>query len=88
VKGARTTFAGKSAITIEQTLVKDWTQDRFAPSCERQPFPMGTLASFWPHVMTPVGRIHFAGSYADNNNWGMEAATNSANRVARDIDLA
>jgi monoamine oxidase len=49
---------------------------------------MGTLARFWPHVMTPVGRIHFAGSYADNNNWGMEAATNSANRVAREIDQA
>jgi monoamine oxidase len=78
----------KSAITIEQTLVKDWTLDRFAPSCERQSFPMGTLARFWPHVMTPVGRIHFAGSYADNNNWGMEAATNSANRVAAEIDQA
>jgi monoamine oxidase len=78
----------KSGITIEQTLVKDWTQDRFAPSCERQAFPLGTLARFWPHVMTPVGRIHFAGSYADNNNWGMEAATNSANRVAREIDAA
>jgi monoamine oxidase len=78
----------KAAITIEQTLVKDWTLDRFAPSCERQAFPMGTLARFWPHVMTPVGRIHFAGSYADNNNWGMEAATNSANRVAREIDQA
>jgi len=77
-----------SGITIEQTLVKDWTTDRFAPSCEREAFPMGMLARFWPHVMTPVGRVHFAGSYADNNNWGMEAATNSANRVARAIDQA
>jgi monoamine oxidase len=77
-----------SNITIEQALVKDWTADRFAPSCERLSFPMGTLAKFWPHVMTPVGRIHFAGSYADNNNWGMEAATNSANRVAEEIEQA
>ena len=38
--------------------------------------------------MTPVGRIHFAGSYADNLNWGMEAATRSANRVANEIDQA
>lgn len=76
----------KAGITIEQTIVKDWTTDRFAPSCEREAFPMGTLARFWPHVMTSVGRIHFAGAYADNNNWGMEAATNSANRVAAAIN--
>jgi monoamine oxidase len=78
----------KSNITIEQALVKDWTTDRFAPSCERLAFPMGTLTNFWPHVMTPFGKIHFAGAYADNNNWGMEAATNSANRIAREIDQA
>ena len=30
-------------------------------------------------------RIHFVGAYADNLNWGMEAATRSANRVARAI---
>jgi monoamine oxidase len=78
----------KSNITIEQALVKDWTTDRFAPSCERLAFPMGTLGNFWPHVMTPFGKIHFAGAYADNNNWGMEAATNSANRVATEIDQA
>lgn len=77
-----------SNIDIEQTLVKDWTQDRFAPSCERLDFPMGTLSDFWPHVMTNCGRIHFAGAYTDNNNWGMEAATNSGNRVAKEIDQA
>ena len=49
---------------------------------------MNTLRKFWPHVMTPHGRIHFAGAYADNLNWGMEAATRSANRVAREIDQA
>jgi len=76
----------KSNINIEQSLVNDWTTDRFAPACERLAFPMGTLSGFWPHVMTPSGKIHFAGAYADNNNWGMEAATNSANRAAREID--
>ena len=49
---------------------------------------MGQLNKFWPHVMTPVGRIHFAGAYADNLNWGMEAATRSANRVAQEIESA
>jgi monoamine oxidase len=28
------------------------------------------------------------GAYADNLNWGMEAATRSANRVAKAIDQA
>jgi monoamine oxidase len=36
--------------------------------------------------MQPVGRIHFAGSFADNLPWGMDAATRSANRTAEAID--
>jgi len=38
--------------------------------------------------MKPQGRIHFAGAYADNLNWGTEAATRSANRVANEIHKA
>ncbi len=74
--------------TIEQALVRDWTKEQFAYTCERLNFPMGQLHKFWPHVMTPHGRIHFAGAYADNLNWGMEAATRSANRVAEEIEQA
>lgn len=74
--------------TIEQALVKDWPKEQFAYTCERLNFPMGQLNKFWPHVMTPHGRIHFAGAYADNLNWGMEAATRSANRVAKEIEQA
>ena len=73
---------------LEQACVIDWSQDEWAAACERRPFPQGELASFWPQLMTPVGRIHFAGSYADNLNWGQEAATRSANRVAIEIDQA
>jgi len=43
------------------------------------------LAKFIPNLLQPVGRIHFVGAYADNLNWGMEAATRSANRVAKAI---
>ena len=82
----RSVYPGKD--TIEQALVKDWTKEQFAYTCERLDFPMGQLDKFWPHVMTPHGRIHFAGAYADNLNWGMEAATRSANRVAKEIDEA
>ena len=85
--GFKEVYPGKS-MNVEQALVKDWPSDGFAPTCERLAFPMGTLSKFWPHLMEPVGRIHFAGSYADNLNWGMEAATRSANRAALEIDQA
>ncbi|MEO5602953.1 MAG: NAD(P)/FAD-dependent oxidoreductase [Cyclobacteriaceae bacterium] len=83
----REVYPGKHD-TIEQALVRDWTKEEFAFTCERLNFPMGQLSKFWPHVMTPHGRIHFAGAYADNLNWGMEAATRSANRVAKEIEQA
>ncbi|MDQ3537042.1 MAG: FAD-dependent oxidoreductase [Bacteroidota bacterium] len=83
----REVYPGKRD-TIEQAMVKDWTKEQFAYTCERLDFPMGQLSKFWPHVMTPHGRIHFAGAYADNLNWGMEAATRSANRVAKEIEQA
>lgn len=83
----REVYPGKHD-TIEQVLVKDWTKDEYSPNCERLSFPIGALKKFWPHVMTPVGRIHFAGAYADNLNKGQEAATRSANRVANEIDEA
>ncbi|QHT71512.1 NAD(P)/FAD-dependent oxidoreductase [Rhodocytophaga rosea] len=85
--GFRQVYPGKHD-TIEQALVKDWTKEQFSPTCERLNFPMGELRKFWPHVMASHGRIHFAGAYADNLNWGMEAATRSANRVAKEIDQA
>ena len=50
--------------------------------------PIGELHKFWPELMKPHGRIHFAGAYADNLNRGTEAATRSANRVANEIDEA
>lgn len=85
--GFREVYPGKRD-TIEQALVKDWTKEQFAFTCERLPFGMGQLSKFWPEVMKPHGRIHFAGAYADNLNWGMEAATRSANRVAKEIEEA
>jgi monoamine oxidase len=84
----RELYPGKGGDSIEQALGKDWTKDSFSPTCERRPFPIGQLHKFWPNLMQPLGRIHFAGAYADNLNWGTEAATRSANRVANAIDKA
>ena len=80
----RELYPGKD--TIEQALGRDWTKETYSPTCERLAFPMGELHKFWPELMKPVGRIHFVGAYADNLNWGMEASTRSANRVANAID--
>jgi monoamine oxidase len=80
----REVYPGKD--TIEQALGRDWTKETYSPTCERLAFPMGELHKFWPELMKPAGRIHFAGAYADNLNWGMEASTRSANRVANEID--
>ena len=85
--GFREVYPGKRD-TIELAISKDWTKDTFSPTCERQPFPIGELHKFWPELMKPHGRIHFAGAYADNLNRGTEAATRSANRVANEIDQA
>ena len=78
-------YPGKSH-TLEQAYVHNWSKDPWAFSCERHAFGLGTLKKFWPHIMAPVGRIHFAGSFADNLPWGMDAATRSANRTAEAID--
>lgn len=83
----RKIYPGKSE-DIEQDLVKDWASDPWAMACETVHYKPGELVKFWPHAMAPLGRIYFAGAYTDNLNWGQEAATRSANRVAEAIDKA
>ncbi len=83
----REVYPGKGD-TIEQVVSKDWTKETYSSTCERMAFPIGTMDKFWPLIIQPEGRIHFAGAYADNLNWGTEAATRSANRVAKQIDEA
>jgi len=73
---------------VEHIQAKSWAADRWAPFCERLSFGLGELGKFWPEVMKPEGRIHFASSSTDNLAWGMEAATRSARRVAGVIDRA
>ncbi|HEX4772875.1 MAG TPA: NAD(P)/FAD-dependent oxidoreductase [Bryobacteraceae bacterium] len=78
---------GKSD-TIERALVVDWSRDPWCLACETTAYRPGDLSKFWPAIIEPYGRIHFAGAYCDNLNWGQEAATRSANRVAKAIDSA
>ncbi|MGH9160341.1 MAG: flavin monoamine oxidase family protein, partial [Vicinamibacteraceae bacterium] len=87
LKTFRAMYPGKSD-DIEQAHVVNWPLEPWAALCETTNYAPGQLRKIWPHVIEPVGRIHFAGAYADNLNWGMEAATRSANRVADAIDKA
>jgi monoamine oxidase len=80
-------YPGKSR-GIEQAVIQTWAQEPYAMACETVTYRVGDLHKMWPAIMEPVGRVYFAGAYTDNLNWGQEAATRSANRVARQIDQA
>jgi monoamine oxidase len=80
-------YRGKSA-DIEQVFVHDWSRDPWAQACERITVKPGQLAKFWPKVTEPVGRIHFAGAYCANFSAGQEAALESGQRAANEIDQA
>jgi monoamine oxidase len=80
-------YPGKSA-DIEQVFVHDWSKDPWAAVCERISVKPGQLAKFWPRVTEPVGRIHFAGAYCANLSAGQEAALESGQRAANEIDQA
>jgi len=73
---------------IEHAVIQTWANEPWAMACEVVTYRVGDLVKMWPAIMEPVGRVHFAGAYTDNLNWGQEAATRSANRVAEAIDRA
>jgi monoamine oxidase len=82
-------YPGKKKDSIERCIVHQWpVEEPLAFGCERHAFPFGKLKKFWPHLIEPVGRIHFAGAAYDNLPWGQDAATRSANRVAEQIHAA
>ena len=83
----RAKYQGKGD-TIEHATAVDWSRDPWSMACETTSYRVGELSRFWPALMEPYKRIHFAGAYCDNLNWGQEAATRSANRVAIAIDKA
>src|SRR4030095_12334200 len=74
-------YPGRSE-ELQKGHVGVWALAPCASACEPTSYGPGQLAKFWPILIEPHGRIHFAGAYADNLNWGMEAATRSANPIA------
>lgn len=85
----RSFYPGKAKDTIERCIVHEWWKEEpTCFGCERLTFPFNQLRKLWPAIIEPAGRIHFAGAAYDNLNWGMDAATRSANRVAKAIHAA
>jgi monoamine oxidase len=80
-------YPGK-AIDVQKSVAVVWATDPWRSACERTDYAPGQLSRFWPGLIEPQGRVYFCGAYADNLNWGQEAATRSANRVAKEIDKA
>jgi len=83
----RSRYTGKRE-NIERAMAIDWSRDPWAMACETRNCKPGELSRYWPRIIQPQGRVHFAGAYCDNLNWGQEAATRSANRVAEAIHSA
>jgi monoamine oxidase len=73
---------------VEKARAVVWATNPWASACETTAYDPGSLKKYWPALIAPHGRLQFCGAYADNLNWGMEAATRSANRVAEAIDKA
>jgi len=78
-------YPGK-LVDVEKAAAVVWATNPWASACETTAYAPGTLMKYWPALFEPHGRLHFCGAYADNLNWGQEAATRSANRVADAID--
>jgi monoamine oxidase len=83
----RARYPGKRD-TITKPMIIDWSHDPWSMACETTSYRPGELRRFWPASIEPEKRIHFAGAYCDNLNWGQEAATRSAVRTAKLIDSA
>lgn len=82
-------YPGKKKDSIEKVIVHQWWKEEpYSVGCERTPFAFGKLAQIWPHLIQPVGRVHFAGAAYDNLPWGQDAATRSARRAVLAIDAA
>jgi len=78
-------YPGKSE-DIEESFTVNWTTDPWAMTCLPSPLPPGVMSKYWPELIQPAGRIHFAGVYADDYPFGMEAAVRSARRAVQEIE--
>lgn len=67
--------------------VTDWTGERYSRGCYAALFGPGDWTRLGPHLTTPHGRIHWAGTETSTEFFGlMEGAIRSGHRAATEID--
>ncbi len=79
-------FPGIAALA-EGGTSKCWDEDIWSKGAYAWYKP-GEVFSFWPHLATPEGRLHFAGDHTSVLAGWMEGALESAARVVREIQQA
>jgi monoamine oxidase len=64
----------------------DWTNEPYSRGCYAALFGPGDWPRLGPHLTTPHGRVHFAGTETSTEFFGlMEGAIRSGRRVATEI---
>jgi monoamine oxidase len=81
----RALYPGKSQ-DIEQAMLVNWTLDPYAGTCLPLGWTPGETAKFWPELIRPYGRIHFASVATHCFPNGLEAGVRAAKVTAEAID--
>lgn len=69
--------------------VTDWTSEQYSRGCYAALFGPGDWQRLGPHLTTPHGRIHWAGTETSTEFFGlMEGAVRSGHRAAAEITTA
>ncbi len=76
-------FPGISAVA-EGAVYHSWNLDPFSRG-DFVFYSSGQFTELWPHVATPVGRLHFAGDQTAVKSGWQDGAISSAHRAAREI---
>lgn len=79
-------FFGPQALTPRAFFDTIWTEEQWTRGCPVGIPTVGTLSSLGPHLKTPVGHIHWAGTEtSDYWNGYMDGAVRSGERAAAEV---
>jgi monoamine oxidase len=79
-------YFGEKALSPIDYIDKDWSNEEWTRGCYTATFGVGGWTEFGPHLATPVGSIHFAGTEtASKCNGYFEGALQAAERVVDEV---
>lgn len=76
-------FPGISRVA-EGAVYHSWNSEKYSRG-DYVTYTVGQFVRLWPHVATPVGRIHFAGDQTAVKSGWQDGAISSAHRAAAEI---